>query len=523
MILRACAVGLALATGVAGVALAVRPPWPPGEPAAPAASVLALAAAAPAVTCPGPETSVAPAGSSPQPAAGVVTLTAVAAGPGAGLTALASLASLATDGADGADGAALSAGTDLHVLERIGGVSAPLRLSGATGAANSRQAAVQTTFTRAGDRRGLAAVACPAATTDAWLVGGATSAGHRARLILLDPTPAAAVVDVVVLGPKGPVDLPSARGLVVAPGRARALQLDALAPGLDRLAVHVVARRGRVAAVLDDSRLDGATPAGVDDVPVAAAPSRHLTLPAVALPLAPAGGSASATVRLAVPGPDDAVVHLHLSGTGGDLPLPRAGVVTVPAGTVTDVPLAVVGGAYAVRVDADVPVLAGAQVRLAGRPAGPLRRSPADVAWTAASAPLAGDAVLALPVPAEGSGPGAAPVPAAAQLVLTAGDAAADVVVRRRGARGEPLATSTVHVGARTTVVLPVTGAAALGLTLPRGGRVTAGAAVVVADPAGPLVTLVPLGPPAAAGHDRLVAVPDPWLPLQSSQSSSLP
>src|SRR4051812_13381144 len=88
----------------------------------------------------------------------------------------------------------------------------------------------------------------PRPPTAGGLGGPAPPAGRGARLPLLAPPPAPAVVDVVVLGPDGPVDLPSARGLVVAAGQARAVQLDALAPGLDRLVVHVVARRGRVAA-----------------------------------------------------------------------------------------------------------------------------------------------------------------------------------------------------------------------------------------------------------------------------------
>jgi hypothetical protein len=528
VIARLAVVGLAVATAAGGIAVAVLGPWPLPASAsasgAQGATRLPLPAAAPAVTCSGPETSIAPEGSEPSAPAGVVTLTAAADGAGSARAAVVALgAPAATAPADLAR--LLLDGKDVRVGELGAGVREPLRLAAGTDAGQTGLAAVQTTLGRTGDRRGLAAVACTAATTDAWLVGGATSTGRRARLLLLDPTPAPAVVDVVLLGPRGRVDLPSARGVVVAPGRARALQLDALAPGLDRLAVHVVARRGRVTAVLDDSRLDGATPAGVDDVPVGAPPARALTMPGVVVPVPPTGGAASTVVRLAVPGGDDAVVHLRLAGPGGSTPLPRNGVVTVPAGSVVDVPLAGLRpGAYAVLADSDVPVVAGAVVRVAGPRAGPLRRSAADVGWTASARPLVGDALTALPRPVGYGTHGLGPAAGIAQLTLTAGGADADVTLRQVGPHGEPLARSTVHVPARrTTAVTLDPGAGAVAFRTDAGRPVWAGIAVTTPDPAGPLLTLLPVPAPPATDHAALAAVADPWLPAQSSQSSSLP
>ncbi len=158
--------------------------------------------------------------------------------------------------------------------------------------------------------------------------------GRRARLLLANPTPAPAVVDVRLAGPKGPVDVPSGRGLVVAPGRVRAVLLDAAAPGLGQLAVHVVARSGRVTSLLHDSWLRGAVPAGTDDVLPSAAPSRHVVVPGVVV--LPGG---AARLRVAATGSDDAVVRYHLLGPAGDVaaaqarassPCPRAASRTCP-------------------------------------------------------------------------------------------------------------------------------------------------------------------------------------------------
>jgi hypothetical protein len=250
---------------------------------------------------------------------------------------------------------------------------------------------------------------------------------------------------------------------------------------------------------------------------VAAAPARHLTLPGVVLPSAPAGGSATAVVRLAVPGGDDAVVHLHLAGPKGDTPVGRSGVVTVPAGSVVDVPLpGLASGAYAVLADADVPIVAGALVRVAGAPAGPLRRAAADIGWTSSSLPITGatgSVVAAVPrgtgYGAHGLGPAAGP----RRLALTAGKGGADVVVRQVGPQGNPLARSSVHVPAGRTAAVPVQdGAAAVVLESGTGDQVWAGFGAVVTDPAGPMLALVPVTPPTGPDHDTLVAVPDPWL-----------
>jgi hypothetical protein len=522
MILRAAAAGLAVVTAVGGVLVAAgRVPVPIVQAATVAApSRLVLPAAVAAPTCPGPETSIAPAGSSPQPPAGPITLTAAAAGTEAAQAAFAALT------APPSSPAAVPAlgGADLRALERVDDVRGPVRLATpAAGPGATRLSAVQTTLARDGARRGLAVAACPPAATEAWLVGGGTTTGRRARLLLLDPTPAPAVVDVVVLGPRGPVDLPQTRGLVVSPGGARAIQLDALAPGLDRLAVHVVARRGRIAAVLDDSGLDGATAAGVDDVPIAAPPSRHVTVPGVVVPSVAAGGSAAATVRLATPGAEDAVVHLRLAGPAGEVRLPGDGVVTVPARSVVDVPLTrIAAGAYAVLADADVPVVAGAVVRVAGPPSGPLRRSAADIGWVAATSALQEETLVALPRPFDAGAGGYRRAAGGTRLALTGGDGAAAVVVRQVGTRGEVLRQAVVQVPAHATLAVSLgADAAALVVRVAPGLRVWAGVAVQVAQAYGALLALLAVAPPVTADRDAPVAVADPWLQVQSSQSSS--
>jgi hypothetical protein len=518
VIARAAALGLALAAGLGGTAFAGRLPTVDAGPAGVAPVHLDIPAATPALVCPGPETAVVPDGAVPVPAPGPFTVTAAAAATGAGTSAqsdagdaAAVLGPLATR----LGGTALAGAGDIRVLARAGDPRGPLRLTPSTssagdGAGAKRLAAVQVTLARTGDLRGVAAGQCGAATADAWLVGGATTPGRRARLLLANPTPAPAVVDVRLAGPEGPVDVPSGRGLVVAPGRVRALLLDAAAPGLGQFAVHVVARSGRVTPLLHDSWLRGAVPAGTDDVLPSAAPARHVVVPGVVvLPGGPA------RLRVAATGSDDAVVRYHLVGAAGDVQPPGPGVLTVPAGGAADVSLRWVRpGAYAVVLDADAPVVAAASLTTTGAPLGPLHTVSADLAWTTGTKPLTGDVSGAAPRPVDSRHSVVTNAPAAARLVLTGGSRAANVTLREVDTAGRPLRTLTIAVPAGRTVgatLAPAT--AAYVLRVPKRAPVHGALVVTVPDPAGLLVTALPLQPAVVAARVAPPAVADPALP----------
>jgi hypothetical protein len=519
VIARAMALGLALAAGLGGSALAGRLPTVDAGPAAVAPVRLDIPAATPALVCPGPETAVVPDGAVPVPAPGPFTVTAVAAGTGTGAASAGGPAAVLGPLATRLGGTTLAGAGDVRVLARVGDPRAPLRLApsgpaAGDGAGAQRLAAVQVTLARTGDLRGLSAGQCGAATADAWLVGGATTPGRRARLLLANPTPAPAVVDVRLAGPKGPVDVPSGRGLVVAPGRVRALLLDAAAPGLGQLAVHVVARSGRVTPLLHDSWLRGAVPAGTDDVLPSAAPSRHVVVPGVVV--LPGG---AARLRVAATGSDDAVVRYHLLGPAGDVQPPGPGVLTVPSGGVADVSLRWVRpGAYAVVLDADAPVAAAASLTSSGPPLGPLRTVAADLAWTSGTQPLTGDAAGAVPRPVDSRHSVVTDAPATARLVLTGGSRAASVTLREADTTGRPLRTLTVAVPARRTVGVTLTPAtAAYLLGVPSRTSVRAALVVTVPDPAGLLVTALPLHPAVLAARVAPPAVADPALPASAT------
>jgi hypothetical protein len=370
-------------------------------------------------------------------------------------------------------------------------------------------AATQVTMARFGDLRGLVAAPCGPAEADVWLVGGATTPGHRLRLLLTNPTPAAAVVDVRIAGPSGAVDVPSARGLVVAPGGVRAVQLDALAPGLEQVAVHVVARSGRVAAVLHDSWLRGAAPGGVDGVVPSAAPGRSLVVPGVFVLR-----RGSARLRVAAATGADAVVRLTVIGPKGDVTPQESRVLTVPGGGVAEAGLrGLPAGTFTIVLSSDEPVVASAVLAVNGPPLGALRTVAGDFAWIAATPPLRGTVAAAVPRPVDSSGGVVTPSATTARLVLGGSRTAAAVQVREADAAGRIVRTLTLDVPADRTVRVTLTPATvAYVLDVPEGRSVHGALVVTAPDPAGPLLTAVPLRPAVVAAPVAPPVQADPTL-----------
>ena len=84
-------------------------------------------------------------------------------------------------------------------------------------------------------------------------------------LELVNPDPGPAVADITLIGPRGPVDAPSLRGITVPGGRSLRLDLAREIPMRGELAAHVVVSRGRLGVYAADSFDElGRGEAGVD-------------------------------------------------------------------------------------------------------------------------------------------------------------------------------------------------------------------------------------------------------------------
>jgi hypothetical protein len=295
--------------------------------------------------------------------------------------------------------ATLAPGGSAAVVESVTG---PQVVRAQPGTAPARVAAASAGLVTAGDLRGLAAASCQQPTADAWLLGGATDLSSTAQLVLSNAGSTPAEVGLAIWGPAGPADLTGERFLV-APGAQRVVVLGGVAAEQRRLAVHVTATGGRVGVHVQDSALDGFTPAGTELVVPGAAPARRQVVPGLAVVESAVGDPSAPALRLLAPGDTGTTATVTLLGPAGVTDLPGAASVALAAGEVTDVPLGgLPAGSYTAVVDADQPVLASAVLTRPGS-VGELDDVPSiERAWAASTA-VGRSGVVAVPAGTRGT------------------------------------------------------------------------------------------------------------------------
>ncbi|MFS0706306.1 DUF5719 family protein [Cellulomonas sp. 179-A 9B4 NHS] len=341
----------------------------------------------------------------PTPVAPATTVDAVvAAGPGAGPAEV-----LPPGPGDATD--RLTAGGGVLRLDRVGD---PLVVRGAPADTAPVLAAATTSLVGAGDLRGLSAASCAQPGVDDWLVGGATTVGATATLVLTNPGLTTAEVSLAVWGPNGPVE-PTTDRHVVAPGATEVVDLGGAAAEQRGVVVHVTTTGGQVAAHVQDSAVEGFTPAGTDLVVPGRGPAQRQLVPGVVVEESQVGAEVGPAVRLLAPGEEGTTARVTLLGRDGPVDLPGVDEVELAAGTVVDVPLAgLPAGAWTVVVDADEPVVAAAVVTRTGT-AGELDDRPrVERAWSAATS-------AGTPTDAPADGHGAVALPAGVRATLVVG------------------------------------------------------------------------------------------------------
>ncbi|WOC62181.1 DUF5719 family protein [Paenarthrobacter sp. AT5] len=253
-----------------------------------------------------------------------------------------------------------------------------------------------------GDLRGMAAAQCQQPGNDSWLLGANTALGRTAVLNLSNASETPATVSLDLFGAQGQIQAPGARGLLVAPGTTRSVNLAGLAPNESELAVHVRSTGGPVAGTIQQSALRGLVPGGVDFLSPGTAPSTLQVMSGVDIQDAAAvqalGGKPGFTdavpsLQLAVPGSSDAVVQVKVYGANGERQIPDGGVVTVKGGTVASLKLdGLPSGSYTVTASSDVAFVASTRVVRGAK-----ADSPADFAWSPSASRLGSQHLVAAP------------------------------------------------------------------------------------------------------------------------------
>jgi Family of unknown function (DUF5719) len=305
-----------------------------------------------------------------------------------------------------------SAGTPLITRLSLEGADGPLTgpptvLSAPTsadGKAAPALAGASAQLVDSGDLRGLAAAQCGRASTDNWLVGGATTIGRTTLITVANPSDVVATVAIEIFGENGRVDAPGSTGILVSAQSQRVLSLAAFAPDLSAPAVHVTSQGSPVAVFLQQSIVRGIESGGIDVVGESMAPSRRQVIPAIVLvngaelesQLGKKGYTdLGAVLRIFVPGTANGTAQIAISSGAAGSP-GGSFTIDLTAGQVTEIPLEeLADGVYSIAVTATVPVVAAARLStIVSASSTDLTSTPGpiDFAWFGAAEPLAKNA-----------------------------------------------------------------------------------------------------------------------------------
>ena len=351
-------------------------------------------------------------------------------------------------------------------------------------------AASQSEVADRADLRGLATAACSPATTDAWLVGGATTVGRITLVSLANPSDVAASVDLRVWGERGPIDAVGLTGISVQPRSQRVIPLAGFAPDTVSPVVRVSSDGGRIVASLQQTVVRGLEPGGVDIVGAAAGASRNHVIPGIVVSNgeeieqligSPGYLDLGAVIRVLVSGSSATEVTVTVRPENGSIEGETFSL-EVEGGVVTELPIEeLADGSYTVEVSARVPLVAAVRFATIAAKPGPDDSTANDFAWAATAPALPDEALFAT-----------AEAPAPQLHIANATDAAATVTITAQGG-----ASSTLTVPAGTSIATPLESSTTYALSGAEGlrasvsnldeGRVSAFAVQAPAEASSPL------------------------------------
>jgi hypothetical protein len=326
----------------------------------------------------------------------------------------------------------------------------------ASGAAAAGFSAQLTSRYDDGPTAGTAGLACAAPTSSAYFAGPATTVGHDPRLVLVNPDPTPANVDVSVAQDTKPFSPDSTRGIALPGYGSTTIALVDVAPEQGAVAVHVQTRSGRVTAAIRDRWFTGSVPRGVDWLTPGAPPGTDLVLPGVG------GPATTVSLTLVSQSADAGTVAVQaLNDTGSFTPAGLDAIALAPGAIVRlSVPKSAFAGPGALHVTSDVPLLASAVSTRADT----AKQPRPDFAWTPSATALSGPTRT----------------PSGSQLVLTS---ASDTTVEVQSPSQASATPTTLDVPAGTAVTFPLAGYPDGVIVVPRDPGVLS--AAVVATPAG--------------------------------------
>jgi Family of unknown function (DUF5719) len=221
-----------------------------------------------------------------------------------------------------------------------------------------------------------AEVLCAVGMPDEWFIGGSGSLTSQGYFDIVNSGLSDSMVDIYPYTSKAALPVTS---VVIKANSEKQVGLDALAPGEDSVAFHVVTRSGRSTTFLFDQRKKGLSSLGGEFVEPTASPSSVVVIPGLINATAHSFNGLTNTLRLLVPGNVDANLHVVVHASDGSFAPSGLDQFHVSHGTVTDIPLSniIAASPYSLVIQSDQPVLASVN-----------SHTSSDLAWSTAALPI---------------------------------------------------------------------------------------------------------------------------------------
>ena len=262
-------------------------------------------------------------------------------------------------------------------------------------------AATEMTVRNSDDIRGVLAAECGDPLNDAWLVGGDTSLGREAVLVITNGSDVDATIDLDIWGVDGVIAAPGSKGLVIPALSQRAFPLAGFAPSELSPVIRITSNGAPVWSVLQTSVVRGLVAGGLDRVTPNQGAATEAYFPIFSIesedvigPLRsdPDFVDMETVIRVFAPGEAPATVSVRLTNlsTGETIDTTAE----VPAGRVTELVVdEIPAGQYSAEVQSDVPVVAGLRFAYYDTKA-----KHADHAWASAAQSFTGTVAVVAPV-----------------------------------------------------------------------------------------------------------------------------
>jgi hypothetical protein len=199
-------------------------------------------------------------------------------------------------------------------------------------------------------------VTCLAPVTSQWFVGATADVTSKGTLTLVNSGLGKALIAVTVYTENG---AQADQLFAVKANSFTAIQLAALAPGSQSLAIHIAPQTGRVNAFVTDERGRGLQALGGDTVNSQESPAKNLVIPAIPQQTGKKT-SLPHTLRILIPGEVGAQINVEITSTDGTFSPAGIDGKMIPAGKVVDLPLDVImqSGKFALHLSSERPFVA---------------------------------------------------------------------------------------------------------------------------------------------------------------------